>query len=309
MSAIENRDHVAETECCLVIAAEGDVVPQAFLREVVCPGHLFCLAYDDLGYTWDFGFHNGILRIFTDDRVLRPISIYHRHPGVSQNHPFFCKHVAFFETLDHWKGNLLGQRSIHFHNASKPYQCISSLMTAKRKLKSGVKFPKSFICKGAFERLRPRMGKELIVKSCSNTRSIVVDEAVFSLWNAKNLHNLPVLFQETISGKDIRIHLCADKFWELEIVGKDATDYRYASKGVIKYKKARVPAFVRAFVRVVSQEEKNALVGVDFLLCNKTFYCLEVNPGPGWSTFRHKSKKFFAQHVMNKLLMKGEEEQ
>ena len=28
---------------------------------------------------------------------------------------------------------------------------------------------------------------------------------------------------------------------------------------------------------------------------------LESNPGPGWSTFQHASKKYFTKHVLNRL--------
>lgn len=119
--------------------------------------------------------------------------------------------------------------------------------------------------KGEANILRGKIGKKLIVKSCSNLRSKVVDESVFSKWDAKRLSYLPVYFRKKIQGKDIRVYLCGHCVWELEIYGKDIADYRDASKDLVKYKQTKIPTFVRDFVRNISEVEKNDLIGVDFL--------------------------------------------
>lgn len=53
--------------------------------------------------------------------VIEPTSIYHRHPGAYKDHPYYDKHIAFFEVLDIWQGNLIGQKRDHYHNSSKAY--------------------------------------------------------------------------------------------------------------------------------------------------------------------------------------------
>lgn len=109
------------------------------------------------------------------DNVIIPTAIYHRHPGVYKDHPYYDKHIAFFEVLDGWQGNLIGQKRDHYHNASKVYQGITSIHGATKRIGEQIaRYPRSFFLKGDFKLLQERFKGSLVVKSCSNIRSKVV---------------------------------------------------------------------------------------------------------------------------------------
>ncbi len=290
------------SECIVIISSKEDIVPDAFLREIdTCDGFKR-LFYDDLGTSWDFIFSNGGLKFFTHDGMVIPKSIYQRHPGVSKKHPYYQKHIAFFEVLDLWKGNLIGQRRDHHHNTSKAYQAITSIRNASKRIAgNGVAYPRSFFIKTSLKTI-PQFNGEMIVKSCSNIRSQVVSQSEFNKWDASNVRHLPTLFQEKVDGKDVRVHVCKNNFWTLLVDSKDCVDYRYASKGSIKYQSITLPDDVIAFCKSMSHLEENKLIGVDLIKTAQGYFCLESNPGPGWSTFNHPTKKKFAQEVFNELL-------
>ena len=163
-------------DCILFISAKDDIVPGYFLRDLDSSELIIQLYYDDLGIFWDFSFLDNVLKIHMVDKVIAPISIYHRHPGVSTSHLYYQKHCAFFEILDIWHGNLLGQRRDHYQNFSKAYQGITSVKSSSLATKEKVKYPRSFFIKGSYDLLHSKFKKSLVVKSCSNVRSKVVSE-------------------------------------------------------------------------------------------------------------------------------------
>lgn len=286
-----------------IISSKDDIVPHHFLNEIDSPGEVYHLYYDDLGVEWDFSFSEGILKLYLKDSAIQPTAIYHRHPGISKDHPYYHKHIAFFEIIDIWKGNLIGQKRDHYHNSSKAYQGIMSISRAVKSVKNKmVKYPRSFFLKGDMNLLRSRIASALIVKSCSSIRSKVVSNEIFDKWNIESIKYLPTLFQEKIDGVDIRVHVCDDTFWALEVESKDCIDYRYASKGTIKYREVPLPKEIKNFCKSIAQYENNQLIGVDLMKSENAYFCLESNPGPGWSTFNHPSKTKFANTVFSKLL-------
>lgn len=286
----------------LLISAKEDIIPDAFLKEIESADSIKRLYYDDLGVLWDFIYYEGVLKIFIPEGVLMPKSIYHRHPGAAQDHPYYHKHIAFFEVLDLWDGNLIGQKRDHHHNSSKIYQAITSIGEAKRKADANIRYPHSFFIKGEID-LTDHFKVDMIVKSCSNMRSRVVSQEEFREWDVKNLNNLPTLFQEKIDGKDVRVHVCKGNLWVVLINSKDCTDYRYASKGSVNYKNVKLPDEVATFCKTIAEIENNQLIGIDLIKAGEMFFCLESNPGPGWSTFNHPSKKGFAEQIFNELLV------
>jgi hypothetical protein len=288
--------------CVLLISARNDIVPYHFLKELNSREYMRHLYYDDLGIDWDFSFSDGILKIHLKELVIMTTAIYHRHPGISKEHPYYYKHVALFEVLDIWKGSLIGQKRDHYHNFSKAYQGITSIKNAAKTAGNQiVKYPRSFFLKGDFRLLKNRYKGSLIVKSCSNIRSKVVSDEIFNQWDLENTSHLPTLFQEKIDGIDIRVHVCGKTIWSLMVENKDCIDYRYASKGTIKYKQVQLPKEINAFCKSVAQYENNQLIGVDLMKSGNVYFCLESNPGPGWSTFNHSSKTEFAKNVLSKL--------
>lgn len=301
----------------LIIGAKEDVVIDAFLKEVAQAGlssdqlPFHSLSYDDLGVLWDFSFYRGELLIRMEHITLLPRAIYHRHPGIPQGHLHAAKHLAFFDALEHWSGNVLGQRRDHYHNFSKMYQaatslktCISQMVTREKKDTNKcrpIKMARSFFIKGDFASLKDHFSKPLVVKSCSSIRSRVATQDEFEGWDPKNLKNIPTLFQEKIEGVDVRVHLCGDSVWALLIKGKDSIDYRYATRELITYSHFDLEARLKRFCKLLGKIENNKLIGIDFVHSEGVYYCLESNPGPGWSMFDHPSKHHFAKVVLQQL--------
>jgi len=148
---------------------------------------------------------------------------------------------------------------------------------------------------------------KLIVKSCSNVRSIVVNEKIFQDWDFKNIENLPTFFQEKIDGYDLRVHICRKKIWPLQVVTKDEIDYRYATSASVSYTKVNLPHYVKKLCNDIAKEEKNSFLGIDFMKNENSYYCLESNPGPGWSTYKLPSKNIFANQIIKQLTKKNYE--
>ena len=293
----------------IIISSKEDIVPQFFLKEVQKKNKVKHLFYDDLGFLWDFSYSNNKLRIYFENLIINPLSIYHRHPGIKLDHPKYNKHVAFFEVLDIWHGNLIGQTRDNFHNSSKAYQGITSINNSTvENRKNNIKYPISFFIKGDYNLLKKKFKNPLVVKSCSSVRSQVVSEEEFSKWNKLNLYNLPTFFQQQISGKDIRVHIYKNKRWALEISNKDCTDYRYSTQSRIIYKQIKLPKSLQSFCSSLSYKEGLKLSGIDFIKDKNTYYCLESNPGPGWSTYRHASKTKFANYLYTHLIKENDEE-
>lgn len=118
------------------------------------------------------------------------------------------------------------------------------------------------------------------------------------------MKNLPTLFQQHIKGSDLRVHICDSVFWALKVKNKDHVDYRYSTRGCVKYEHTKISNGVQKFCKALAAEEKNSLIGIDFVHSSGKYYCLESNPGPGWSTFNHPSKAEFAYAVFSKLAPK-----
>jgi hypothetical protein len=292
-------------DALVIIAARDDVISDAFLHQIEPDTTaLYRLHYDELATTWGFSFYQGVLKIFTQDFSLIPRAIYHRHPGIPKDHRQSEIHLAFFDVLDAWKGTVVGQKREHYHNASKMYQIITTIRAAKDKVTHAVpaiKVARSFFVKGDFNRLKRSFDKPLVVKSCSSRRSKVASEDEFKQWNSTFIKYLPTLFQEQLEGKDVRVHVCGDFLWPLLIEGKDAIDYRYATKQYIIYKETFLEESVKKFCASLAHIERNILIGIDFIVSQTGYYCLESNPGPGWSMFNHPSKQRFAQVVLEVL--------
>ena len=129
-------------------------------------------------------------------------------------------------------------------------------------------------------------------------RSKVASQKEFIEWDFRNINNLPTLFQERIKGKDLRVHVCQNNYWSLLVDSKDFIDYRYASKESIVYKHITLPNSIKYFCKTLAEIERNNLIGIDLIKKKNDYFCLESNPGPGWSTFNHSGKKQFAKKIL-----------
>jgi hypothetical protein len=272
------------SEKFVVLSSQDDLVAQKVWESLKGDNTAIHLFLDELGYTWDFTFSNSELDIYTKSGKIIPSSIYHRHPGFQKEHPFFSRHIALFEVLDIWKGNNIGQRRDHFHNSSKPFQSIYSVLQAIKIVQaSQLGIANTYLVKGDSERIKKLLEGSNIVKSCSSRRSIAATRQDYQSWIPQNVKTIPVLIQEKIDGVDYRVHMLDGYMWVLSVISKNQIDYRYSSKSSLKYESEAVPKAVEDFCRELSKIENNRFIGVDLIKKGSKYICLESNPGPGWS--------------------------
>lgn len=307
-SYVKKKSAISSLKPIIILAVKEDIVSKEFIRELKNDAkRVSLLHYDNLGDSWDFAFYKRELHLFQGNSRVEPIAIYHRHPGLKKSHPAYFKHLAFLEALEQWNGKLIGQRHCHFQNFSKIYQMIHSMRKAQKAAdQEETILPYSFFIKGHEKLVKQKFHSSLIVKSCSSYRSKVATQKEFQTWNKEPLKYLPTLFQQHIKGSDLRVHACDGIFWALKVKNKDHVDYRYSTRGSVNYENIKISYGVQKFCKALAAEEKNSLIGIDFVHSNGKYYCLESNPGPGWSTFNHSSKSEFTYAIFSKLLPKSD---
>lgn len=135
----------------------------------------------------------------------------------------------------------------------------------------------------AVRRFRERHGR-VIYKSVSGVRSIVSQLTEDAL---SDVANCPTQFQEYVPGVDVRVHVVDDKLLSVRIVC-EADDYRYASRAgcEVAMEPVDLPASVAERCRSMAAGMQLHLAGIDLRHApNGAWYCLEVNPSPGFTYF------------------------
>jgi len=137
----------------------------------------------------------------------------------------------------------------------------------------------------AVREFRERHGR-VIYKSVSGVRSIVsqLNDEERSL---ADVANCPTQFQEYIPGVDVRVHVAGDEILSVRIVS-DADDYRYASRAGCEVAMVPVdlPAGVAKACRTMAAGMGLHLAGIDLRRTPAgEWYCLEVNPSPGFTYY------------------------
>jgi glutathione synthase/RimK-type ligase-like ATP-grasp enzyme len=163
-------------------------------------------------------------------------------------------------------------------NDSKPYQ--TSLIE-----RHGFRVPRS--CSTNFEKAAAEFVASCpggaIYKSNSGERSIVQAVTTEDIARLSLLATCPVFFQERIWGDDVRVHVVCDRCHGV-IIRSPAVDYRYDRSGEATEEPFVVPTDLAD--RGISITAAFGLVfsGIDFVRSqeNGEFYCLEVNPMPGY---------------------------
>ena len=129
-------------------------------------------------------------------------------------------------------------------------------------------------------------GGGVFVKSVSGERTI---SSRFSKEHARDLASLPnspVLFQQAISGSDVRIHVLGSECFGVRI-SSEAEDYRYPGDHPVVFVPEEVPPAIARLCVQATKELGLVISGIDFKICERTgrWYCLEANPSPGYSHY------------------------
>jgi glutathione synthase/RimK-type ligase-like ATP-grasp enzyme len=165
-------------------------------------------------------------------------------------------------------------------NNSKPYQLAQIAGF-------GFAVPDTLVTTDAIavREFRKRHGR-VIYKSVSGVRSIVsqLDDEESAL---ADVANCPTQFQEYIPGVDVRVHVVGDEILSVRIVS-GADDYRYASRAgcEVEMEPIDLPAEVSERCRAMAVGMGLHLAGIDLRQrAADDWYCLEVNPSPGFTYY------------------------
>jgi glutathione synthase/RimK-type ligase-like ATP-grasp enzyme len=121
-----------------------------------------------------------------------------------------------------------------------------------------------------------------IYKSNSGERSIVQAVMPEDLERLPLLSACPVFFQERIWGDDVRVHVVRDRCHAI-IIRSSEVDYRYDRSGKATEEPFEVPPVLAERCVAVTAAFGLEFSGIDFIRAeNGEFYCLEVNPMPGY---------------------------
>ncbi|MBN22826.1 MAG: hypothetical protein CL678_16185 [Bdellovibrionaceae bacterium] len=272
----------------LIIIGPSDDFVIKLIEELKTERMIIILPIESICIKWNYQFSGKKITFLIENNKYQANSIYFRGAVISSDDPRFENFSNFLEVLNTCTDKVWCRPKKMMTNESKPLQMVFSL---NKTTNSNIKIPKTFIKKGNPEKIKKEtINKNWIVKSISGVRSLVVDNKSYRHWDYSPVKNIPTLFQEKITGDDVRIHFLKDKAYGLCVRGKSSVDYRYASeRGELK--KMSIESSLLDYCKNLSKIEKNSLIGIDFIETpEKKYYCLEANPGPGWAWY-HKNEK------------------
>ncbi|QPF83513.1 glutathione synthase [Bradyrhizobium genosp. L] len=134
---------------------------------------------------------------------------------------------------------------------------------------------------------------DVIYKSISGVRSIV------RRFDARQAERLPLLrhgpaqFQQRIKGRDVRVHVVADRVFATEIE-TPSVDYRYAAGDgqPIAMRPTELPDDVAARCIALTKRLGLLLSGIDLKQTpDNEFFCFEANPSPGFLFFERATNQ------------------
>jgi glutathione synthase/RimK-type ligase-like ATP-grasp enzyme len=178
-------------------------------------------------------------------------------------------------------------------NNSKPYQL-------RLIREQGFDVPETLVTTdpAAVEAFKAEHG-ELVYKSLSGVRSIVSRLHDADLTRLACVANCPTQFQQYVPGVDVRVHVVSDRTFACEI-RSDADDYRYANG--VEIQAIGLTGEQRLRCRRLAQALGLDVAGIDFRVNEDgIWYCLEVNPSPGFTFYEEAAGQPIAEAVADLL--------
>lgn len=245
--------------------------------------------YEDIHLRWTYSCDNGeVFFIYkkndSEQYRIKPHYLYIRGCYIETKDKHWRILGDFFSFIALWDGKVLCAPKRQMTNESKLYQLNNSLHKSAEKSQT-VSIGKSYVVKGISKYNMLPKDKSYIVKSLSGVRSIVVDKKSYSDWDYNSIENIPVLFQEKAEGNDLRVHVISNKIFSKISNAKDNVDYRYDKAFFNLTDVENLSPDLVEFCLSVSKEEKNDMLGIDFIRTDHGYVVLEANPSPGWSAY------------------------
>jgi glutathione synthase/RimK-type ligase-like ATP-grasp enzyme len=177
-------------------------------------------------------------------------------------------------------------------NGSKPYQM-------RLLARAGFEVPRWIVSneEEAVRAFAADCPNGVIYKACSGLRARVrrLDDALLDRLRAGTT---PVVVQQYIPGRDVRIHTVGARVFPTEVIAR-GVDYRYETEGA-RYGPTTVPDGVAELCCRVAAEEGLTLAGFDFRVTKDgRWYCLEVNPVPSFLPYEMQTGQPIAQAILD----------
>jgi glutathione synthase/RimK-type ligase-like ATP-grasp enzyme len=148
-----------------------------------------------------------------------------------------------------------------------------------------------------------------IYKACSGLRSRVrrVDDAFLDRLAAST----PLVVQEYIAGRDVRVHTVLDaattgdpdgSVFPTEVCSTNGIDYRW-DPGEHEFAPCEIPAGIARLCFRVAASEGLVLAGFDFRVGDDgVWHCLEVNPVPTFITYQAATRQEIGETIVARML-------
>jgi glutathione synthase/RimK-type ligase-like ATP-grasp enzyme len=144
-----------------------------------------------------------------------------------------------------------------------------------------------------------------VYKSCSGLRSRVrrADAALLD----KLAASTPVIVQEYIAGRDVRVHTVLDggaggRVFPTEVRSKAGVDYRW-DPGEHDFAACEMSDELAQLCLRVARDEGLVLAGFDFRVGDDgAWHCLEVNPVPTFITYQAATRQEIGEAVVERML-------
>lgn len=252
------------------------------------------------GTIFDAGEEIALARV--GSAYIRPVETSRACGRSADDDPDFLRAVAVDASLVAWADltriTVVNRPAAMASNNSKPYQL--ALIAA-----TGFLVPDTLVTTdpGAVVRFQKRHGS-LIYKSVSGVRSIVSRLASTDDEVLASVANCPTQFQEYIPGSDVRVHVAGSTVIAVEIIS-GADDYRYASRtnANVSVAPVELPTDFAERCRHLLSSLGLSLAGIDFRRTPEgKWYCLEVNPSPGFTYFEAATGQPIAAAVAQLLI-------
>ena len=183
------------------------------------------------------------------------------------------RRYAIHQLLEHLPCGVANRPSAGRSNASKPYQM-------RLLAQSGFKVPEWIVSNdpAVVEKFCAVVEGRAIFKACSGLRSRV-RRADKDLLRRLAQGTCPVIIQEYVAGRDVRVHTVTDRAFATE-VSSSSVDYRFEDQPA-QYTATRVRPDIAALCCRFARNEDMMIAGFDFrVTSDDEWFCLEANPVP-----------------------------
>ena len=149
--------------------------------------------------------------------------------------------------------------------------------------------------------------RNAIYKSVSGIRSVVARISSCDVPDLRDVANCPTQFQQYGKGYDVRVHVISNRTICTKVLS-EASDYRYAhrSGADVKLEPMEIDAALAARCVQMTRAMGLDFAGIDFRVTPANeWYCLEVNPSPGFTFYEAATGQPISKSVANLLFSRG----